>query len=200
MSDQGPPYVLPEGGAAPPPPAYGYGPPPGYPNYGYGPPPYGWDGPPGKIRPTGISIVLFVCTLGIYTFVYNYSVHSEMKRHSGRGIGGGVALLLSFLAYIAMPVVTAAEVGSLYSRRGRPQPVSGWTGRWVVVPVFVGQFLQFALVFLLFEYNSSAPFVVLLVIWLIALVGGALLWFIKTNDALNNYWASVGVGYPGRAA
>jgi len=219
VSDPGPPYALPEGGPpapppppgygygppppgygyGPPPPGYGYGPPPGYANYGYGEPPYGWDGPPGKIRPTGISIVLFICTLGIYTFVYNYSVHSEMKRHSGRGIGGGIALLLSFLAWVAMPFVTAAEVGSLYARRGRPQPVSGWTGLWLVVPFLAGYIAQFAIVIALFDRADGIVVALLIGVWITAVVGGSLTWFIKTNDALNDYWRWIAAVHAGKA-
>jgi hypothetical protein len=207
VSDTPPP------GYAPPP---GYGPPAGSPPYGGppygGPPPTGWqgagylpygyygDGPPGKIRPTGISILLFFCTLGIYGFVYNYSVHDEMRRHSGRGIGGGIALLLSFIAAIAMPFVTAAEVGSLYSRRGQQPPVSGWTGLFAVLPVMFGYFGQivFACVifpFLLFSSSDglSITLVAIFVVWLVVVVGGGIFWFVKTNEALNNYWISVGV-------
>lgn len=54
----------------PPPP-----PPPPPPSYGYPPP-----------------------VFGIYTYVDNYQVHDEMKRHSGRGVGGGIALLLTEVA------------------------------------------------------------------------------------------------------
>lgn len=207
MTDPGqPPFILPEGGSPPPPPpppGYGYGPPPGYPNHPYGGPPYGWDGPPGRIRHTGISILLFICTLSIYAFVYNFSVHSEMRRHSGRGIGGGVALLLTFVANVAMPFVTAAEVGSLYSRRGEAQPVSGWTGLWFVLPSLGGNLSGFGFFFILlflipFASGPDAGFVAVLAIWLIAIVIGAAIWFVKTNGALNDYWASLGVTADGR--
>ena len=62
-------------------------------------------------------------TLGIYSYVYNYQVHDEMKRHTGRGLGGGIALLLSLLAGVAMPFLTPNEVGALYTRRGDKPPV-----------------------------------------------------------------------------
>jgi hypothetical protein len=86
---------------------------------GYAPPAYGYtyDGPPGRVRPTGTSLLLFVVTLGIYQYVYNYKVHDEMKRHSGRGIGGGIALLLTFLAGVAMPFLTRTRSATCTSAR-----------------------------------------------------------------------------------
>jgi hypothetical protein len=163
-------------------------------------------GPAGKVRPTGASIALFVVTLGIYGFVYNYSVHDEMKRHSGRGIGGGVALLLSFLAGVAMPFVTPAEVGSLYSRRGFPEPVNGWTGLWYVGPAIAGYLAFFVLLFATVALNvhqtthgaSAAPpwhifagVGIAFLVYVAALAAGGIAWFVKTNGALNRYWESL---------
>lgn len=170
--------------------------------YGYGPM---WVGPPGRIRPTGTSILLFVCTFGIYGLVYNYSVHDEMRRHSGRGIGGGVALLLSFLAYVAMPFVTPAEVGSLYERRGQAPPVNGWTGLWTVVPWIGGYVLWFMVAFSSFAADSNTDdisslaggFIIGFLVWIGAAIAGSVVWFVKTNDALNKYWASCGVASAG---
>lgn len=114
----------------------------------------------GKIRGTGICILLTCLTLGIYPIVWYYQVHEEMKRHSGNGMGGGLALVLAIFVGIAMPYITSSEVGGLYERRGQRKPVSGATGLWYF------------------------PGVLLLV--------GPLVWFIKTNGALNSYWRSLG--------
>jgi Domain of unknown function (DUF4234) len=179
-------------------------PPPGWYGPGYGYPGYFGYGPPGRTRATGTCILLFVCTLGIYGYVYNYSVHDEMRRHSGRGIGGGIALLLTFIANIAMPFVTPAEVSSLYTRRGQAPPVSGWTGLWAVGPLVVG---YVAWIFLIFgsivafsgpdgSGGSGAAGALLLVYFLVLLcvvVAGGVIWFVKTNRALNAYWESLGV-------
>ncbi len=152
-------------------------------------------GPPGQVRPTGKSILLMVVTLGIYAYVYNYSVHREMKDHSGRGIGGGIALLLTFIANIAMPFVTSAEVGSQYARRGQPEPVRGWTGLWAVLLPIAGYIL--ALVGALAGAPASegrggnTPLLVVLVAVGVALfITGPVIWFVKTNGALNRYWQS----------
>jgi hypothetical protein len=76
------------------------------------------------------------------------------------GIGGVLALVLSFFVGFASPFLLSHEVGGLYERTGRPQPVSGLTGLWCY-PGFL-------------------------------LLVGPIVWFVKTNGALNDYWRSVG--------
>src|SRR5512139_2754476 len=51
--------------------------------------------PLGKIRGTGACIALTFVTFGIYPIVWYYMIHDEMKRHSGDGLGGGLALVLA---------------------------------------------------------------------------------------------------------
>jgi hypothetical protein len=91
----------------------------------------------GKVRPTGLAMLLFVVTFGIYGLVWWYLVHDEMKRHSGQGIGGLVALLLAIFVSPAAAFFTSDEVGKLYERTGRRPPVSALTGLWY----FPGMFL-----------------------------------------------------------
>jgi hypothetical protein len=91
----------------------------------------------GKVRPTGLAMLLFVVTFGIYGLVWWYLVHDEMKRHSGQGIGGLVALLLAIFVSPAAAFFTSDEVGKLYERTGRRAPVSALTGLWY----FPGMFL-----------------------------------------------------------
>ena len=110
----------------------------------------------GRQRSTGLGILLFIVTFGIYGLVWWYLVHEEMKRHSGNGLGGGLALVIAFVAGFASPFLTSSEVGKLYELRGAPKPVSGATGAWVI------------------------PGILILV--------GPFIWFIKTNNALNEYW------------
>ncbi|GAB2769041.1 hypothetical protein GCM10027020_22650 [Nocardioides salsibiostraticola] len=115
----------------------------------------------GKIRSTGMCIFLAVITFGIYQLVWWYKTHDEMKRHSGQGMGGGLALVLSIFVGIVMPYISSSEVGSLYERAGLRKPVGGATGLWYFPGVFI--------------------------------LVGPLVWFIKTNGALNAYWRAQGV-------
>jgi len=114
----------------------------------------------GQVRGTGITMLLFFVTLGIYGFYWYYVTHEEMKRHNGRGLGGVLALVLALFVGIVMPYLTSDEVGNLYEARGQPKPVSALTGLW------------------------SFPGIFILV--------GPIIWFVKTNGALNDYWRSLG--------
>jgi hypothetical protein len=124
-------------------------------------PPPAVTAPLGKVRGTGACILLTIVTLGFYTWYWYFKTHEEMKRHSGTGIGGGIALVLAIFVGIVMPFVNSSEVGGLYERRGQARPVSAVTGLWALL---LGWFF----------------FV------------GLIVWFVKTNGALNEYWRSLG--------
>jgi hypothetical protein len=104
-------------------------------------------GPVGEVRGTGLQMLLFVVTLGIWGFVYYFQAHDEMKRHSGYGIGGVLALLVSLFAGPASPFLLSHEVGGLYERRGERRPVSALTGLWFFPGIFllVGPIIWFVL-------------------------------------------------------
>jgi uncharacterized protein DUF4234 len=166
MTDQpNPPLEQPDPATAVPgpdpayaPPAYqapGYAAPGGMAPYAAAPP--AAFGPIGKERSTGTCILLYIVTLGIYGLFWYYNTHEEMKRHSGEGIGGVLALILGLFVSIVMVFISPHEVGKLYERRGQKPPVSALTGLWILLPL-----------------------------------AGAIVWFVKTNGALNDYWRSLG--------
>jgi hypothetical protein len=126
-----------------------------YPGHGLVQPPQG--GPIGQVRSTGVSMLLFIVTLGIYGWIWYFKTHDEFKQHSGQGLGGGIALVLAIFVGVIMPFLTSSEIGDLYARRGQEKPVSGMTGLWILLPVV-----------------------------------GAIVWFVKTNGAINSYWRSLG--------
>jgi len=117
-------------------------------------------GPLGKVRGTGVAILLCIVTLGFYSLYYYFATHDEMKKHTGEGIGGVLALVLAFLVGVASPFLLSHEVGQLYERRGEQKRVSAATGLW------------------------AFPGFLILV--------GPIVWFVKTNNALNDYWRSQG--------
>ena len=117
--------------------------------------------PIGQVRETGMCFLLMIVTLGFYSWYWYFKTHDEMKRHTGVGIGGGIALLLAIVVGIVMPFLSSNEVGQLYSRRGQKPPVTAVTGLWA-----------------------------LLLAWFFLV--GLIIWFVKTNRALNEYWQSLG--------
>lgn len=116
--------------------------------------------PIGQIRSTGMCIVLTIVTLGFYSLYWWYAVHEEMKRNTGRGLGGLLALLLAIFVGIAMPYVTSNEVGDVYAQQGKARPVTWVTGLWYFPGIFI--------------------------------LIGPIVWFVKTNGAINDYWRSLG--------
>jgi hypothetical protein len=123
-------------------PGYGGQPMPGVPAYAqYAQP----QGPIGQVRPTGMIILLFFVTLGIWSFIYYYQTHEEMKRHSGEGVGGVIALVIAIIFGIINPFLLSHEVGQLYSRRGQQPPVTALTALWFFPGIFilVGPFIWF---------------------------------------------------------
>ena len=117
-------------------------------------------GPIGQVRSTGMCILLAIVTLGIYTLVWYFKVHEEMKKHTGDGLGGALALVLALFVGFASPYLASMEVGNMQERAGRPKTVSGATGLWYFPGIF--------------------------------LIVGPIVWFVKTNNALNEYWRSLG--------
>lgn len=94
-------------------------------------------GPVGKIRGTGVVLLLTIVTAGIYGLYYFYATHDEIQRHSGRGIGGGVGLLVAILAGVISSFLLPNEVGQLYENRGQKPPVSALTGLWYTLGAFI---------------------------------------------------------------
>lgn len=100
--------------------------------------PYGAPAPAatlGQVRGTGMVILLSIVTFGIYALVYYFQTHAEMKRHTGDGVGGGLALVLALLVGFVSPFLLSHEVGELYRRRGQHPPVSAVTALWCLLPL-----------------------------------------------------------------
>ena len=156
-----PPPPGPDPQQYPPPPEYGQQPPPyGYAQPAYTPPGYAGQpmpgvpayaqyaqprGPIGQMRPTGMTMLLFFVTLGIWAFIYYYQTHEEMKRHTGEGVGGVIAVVICIFVGLVNPFLLSHEVGQMYTRRGQQPPVTALTGLWFFPGMFilVGPFIWF---------------------------------------------------------
>jgi hypothetical protein len=115
-------------------------------------------GPLGQHRGIGFGILLFIVTLGFYSWWWAFKTQEELKQHTGQGLGGVLGLVVWILASFISAFVIPSEIGHMYKRDGRESPVTGWTGLWLV------------------------PFGILIV--------PAIIWFVKVQGALNDYWSA----------
>ena len=97
-------------------------------------------GPVGKPRGVLFVIVLSIITLGIYHLYWYYKSFEELKRHTGRGIGGILGLLIALVFAPINWFVLPSEIGNMYRGSGRQAPMTGWTGLWILLPL-VGWFV-----------------------------------------------------------
>lgn len=155
-------YPTPDQGQQPypQPPAGAYGQ-PAYPAYpaGQGYPVQPFTGPLGKPRSIGVSILLAIVTIGIYTYVWTFKTCKEIKQHSGIGMGGPTFAFafIPYVGWIVAMVMTASDTGNMVRQATGESRVSGKTTWWVALPLI-----------------------------------GNLVWFVKVQGQLNDYWHSLG--------
>ena len=97
----------------------------------------------GNPRSIGLSILWAILTLGIYTFIWAYKTHDEIKRHSANGVGGVIGLVIYILISPVTFFVIPSETRFMYEDLdGGTSPVRGLTGLWLLLPI-VGVFVWF---------------------------------------------------------
>jgi hypothetical protein len=92
-------------------------------------------GPLGNTRSTGLSILWAILTLTIYTYVWTYKTHNEIKRYSGNGVGGILGLVIYLVVSPVTFFVVPSEIRHLYESDGIKSPVRGVTGLWILLPL-----------------------------------------------------------------
>jgi hypothetical protein len=100
-------------------------------------------GPVGNTRSIGLSILWAILTLGIYTYVWTYKTHEEIKRYSGNGVGGVIGFVIYFLLSPVTFFLVPSEVRYMYEDLdGQKSPVRGLTGLWILLPL-IGNIVWF---------------------------------------------------------
>jgi len=120
----------------------------------------------GKPRGTGKCIFLFIITFGIYGLYWWFKVHDEMKQYSGDGLGGGMALLFVGLGVVGIPTSIAL---------------------YYITPSEVGNLYG--------REGQEKPVTGKTGLWYlpgILIIVGPIIWFVKTNGALNRFWEAKG--------
>jgi Na+/proline symporter len=84
-----------------------------------------------------------ILTLGLYTLVWTYRTHEEIKSRSGEGVGGVIGLVIWLIFPPATFFLIPSEVRTLHRQEGEQSPVRGWTGLWILLP-FAGVIIWFA--------------------------------------------------------
>ncbi len=96
----------------------------------------------GTRRSAGLVILLTIVTVGIWTLVWSYQNGDEIKRWSGRGIGGIGYLLITLIFSPITMFLLAGEVEQLYRDEGREPPITVIWGLWFLLPI-IGQFIWY---------------------------------------------------------
>jgi Domain of unknown function (DUF4234) len=89
----------------------------------------------GKARSVGLVILLSIVTLGIWTWVWSYQNGDELKRHSGKGVGGIGYLLITIIFSPITMFLMASEVEQLYRAENREPPITTIWGLWFLLPI-----------------------------------------------------------------
>jgi Domain of unknown function (DUF4234) len=99
--------------------------------------------PLGRPRGIGFGILLYIVTLGFYSWYWVFKTEEEMRQHTGEGLGGILGLVVWILIGPVMAFVIPSEIGKMYKRDGQDPPMTGWTGLWLfpgvilIVPAIV---------------------------------------------------------------
>jgi hypothetical protein len=88
-------------------------------------------GPLGQPRGVGFGILLFIVTIGLYSWYWVFKTQEEMKQHTRDGLGGVLGLVIWILIGAVSAFVIPSEVGKMYKKDGQEAPVTGWTGLWL---------------------------------------------------------------------
>ena len=104
-----------------------------------------------------MSIFLAIITLGIYTFVWTWRTHEEIKVYSNQGVGGWLGVVIYFLISPVTMFIVPSEIRKMYEAENRPSPVRAILGLWFLLPII-----------------------------------GSIIWFVKVQRALNQWWVEHG--------
>ena len=91
--------------------------------------------PIGTPRSTGLTILVSIVTLGVWTWVWSYWNGEELKGYRHNGLGGvGYLLLTIFISPVTM-FLLASEVEQLYTDDGEEPRITTLWGLWFLLPL-----------------------------------------------------------------
>jgi hypothetical protein len=93
------------------------------------------DRPLGKARSIGLTILVTIVTLGIWTFFWSYLTAEDLKRYRHDGLGGVAFALINLVLSPAVMFLMADEVAGLYRDAGEEPPITAVWGFWFLLPL-----------------------------------------------------------------
>jgi len=89
----------------------------------------------GKPRSIGLTILVTIVTLVIWTLLWSYWNGEELKKYRNDGLGGLGYLLISFFVYPVTMFLMANEVEQMYTDDGREPKITTLWGLWFLLPL-----------------------------------------------------------------
>jgi len=99
-------------------------------------------GPIGKPSNLGMTILLSIVTLGIWTFIWTYRQFEDFKKYSGKGLGGTIGVVLAIFVNPVVWFMIPIEIKAMYEAEGEESPVQPIWGLWFLLPI-VGAFIWY---------------------------------------------------------
>ncbi len=92
-------------------------------------------GPIGMPRSVGLTILVTIVTLGIWTLVWSYWNGEELKNYRRDGLGGVAYLLFTMFISPVTMFLMASEVEKLYLDAGEQPRITTLWGLWFLLPL-----------------------------------------------------------------
>jgi len=99
-------------------------------------------GPIGKPSNVGMTILLSIVTLGIWTFIWTYRQFEDFKKYTGEGLGGAIGVVLGIFVNPVVWFMIPIELKKMYESEGETSPVEPIWGLWFLLPI-VGAFIWY---------------------------------------------------------
>jgi hypothetical protein len=97
----------------------------------------------GRTTAPGKQILLTIVTLGIWSIVWVYRQHEDIKNYSGEGAGAVLGAVIYFFVSPVTWFLIPNEVEThLYHRDGQQSPVRTIMGLWFLLPI-IGNFVWY---------------------------------------------------------
>ena len=88
------------------------------------------------------NILLVIVTCGVWSWIWSYRTHGDLKRYKGDGLGEWPAFIICIFLSPVIMFTVPYEVEQMYQRDGRQSPVSTLWGLWFLLPV-IGNFIWY---------------------------------------------------------